>query len=191
MKSWLRSFNIYFYLLAALAVVSGGCSSSGLSMRKEYSTLRVYMEGAPRESPMVYVTRARTLMYIKPEPILTEEDVQKATLADNPDGTFEIQVTFNDHGSLVLDMQTTSNRGKHLIIFSHFPPKGWKEPKDSGTDSAEPPKPGEPRISGWLAAPLIQTGFSNGSLKFTPDASHEEADRIVRGLNNMARDLAK
>ena len=189
MKSCPRAFNIY--LLAALAVLGGGCSSSGLSMRKEYSTLRVYMEGAPRESPMVYVTRARTLMYIKPEPILTEEDVKKATLVDNPDGTFDIQVTFNDEGSIKLDMDTTSNRGKHLIIFCHFPPKGWKEPKNSGTDSSEPPVPGQPRISGWLAAPLIQTGLSNGSLKFTPDASHEEADRIVRGLNNMVSDINK
>ena len=190
MKSWLRLFNIY--LLAALAALGGGCASSGhLSMKKEYSTLRVYMEGSPRESKTVYVTRARTPMYVKPEPILTEEDVSKATLVDNPDGTFEIQVTFNDHGSIVLDMETTSNRGRHLIIFCHFPPKGWKEPKDKGTDSAEPPAPGQPRVSGWLAAPFIQTGLSNGSLKFTPDASYEEADRIVRGLNNMVSDINK
>ncbi len=126
-----------------------------------------------------------------PKPFLTEEDISHARLVDNPDGTFEIQVTFNDHGSLLLDMNTSSNRGKHLIIFCHFPPKGWKEPKDTGTDSAEPPKPGQPRISGWLAAPLIQSGLSNGSLKFTPDASHDEADRIVRGLNNMVSDLNK
>jgi len=190
MKSWLRSFNLY--LLAALAALGGGCVSSGhLSMSKEYSTLRVYLEGSPRESPVVYVTRARTPMYISPEPFLTEEEVSHAQLMDNPDGTFEIQVTFNDHGSLLLDMNTTSNRGKHLIIFCHFPPKGWKQPKDTGTDSVEPPKPGQPRISGWLAAPLIRSGLSNGSLKFTPDASHDEADRIVRGLNNMVSDLNK
>ncbi|MGA2543479.1 MAG: hypothetical protein ABSG78_18165 [Verrucomicrobiota bacterium] len=188
MKSCLRSFNIYLLAAAALA---GGCSSNHFSMRKEYSTLRVYLEGPPGESSLVYVTRAKTPMYVGAEPFLTEEDVSKARLVDNPDGTFDIQVTFNDHGGLVLDMTTTSNRGRHLVIFSHFPPKGWKQPQESGADSVEKPEPGKPRVAGWLAAPLIRTGLSNGSLKFTPDASHDEAERIVRGLNNMVSDLDK
>lgn len=189
MKFWLRSFNIY--LLAAAAALASGCGSNFFGMKKEYSTLRVYLEGSPAESSMVYVTRAKTPMYVAAEPFLTEEDVSRAKLVDNPDDTFDIQITFNDHGALVLDMTTTTSRGKHLIIFSHFPPKGWKQPQDTGVDAVAKPEAGQPRVSGWLAAPLIRTGLSNGSLKFTPDATHEEAERIVRGLNNTVADADK
>ena len=56
-------------------------------------------------------------------------------------------------------------RGKHLVIFSYF---------DQGR---------------WLAAPLITGKNSTGLLTFTPDATREEAERIVRGLNNVAKKL--
>jgi len=188
MKTWLRSFNIYF--LAAGAVLASGCGSNRLSPNKEYATLSIFMEGRQAESLAVHIGRDPTPMYIAPEAILTEEDLRKATLVDHPDGTYDIQLTFNDHGKLVLDMQTTSNKGKHLILFAKFPPKGWKEPKEGDAAGAEKPLPGQPRMSAWLAAPLIAgNGLSNGSLLFTPDASHAEAQQIVRGLNNMASAL--
>ena len=189
MKSWLRSFNIY--LLAAGAVLAGGCGSHTLSMKKEYSTLRVYMEGIPGQSQQVLVTRDKIPMCVEGEPFLTEEDVGKAKLVDNPDGTFEIAVTFNDHAALVLDMHTTSNRGKHLIIFSHFPPKGWKGPQGGDSSSVQKPEPGQPRVSAWLCAPVIRRGLSEGQLLFKPDATHDDAERIVRGLNNMVKEFEK
>ena len=39
----------------------------------------------------------------------------------------------------------------------------------------------------WLAAPVIPSRIGNGVLTFTPDASREEADQIVLGLNNVAK----
>ena len=41
----------------------------------------------------------------------------------------------------------------------------------------------------WLGAPIYQQKISNGVVFFTPDASRSEAERIVRGLNNVARKL--
>ena len=38
----------------------------------------------------------------------------------------------------------------------------------------------------WLAAPRISQRIKDGVLVFTPDATREEAERIVRGLNNVA-----
>ena len=127
-----------------------------------------------------------------PDAVLTESDLSQAKLVDNPDGTYAIQLSFNDHGKLVLDMQTTSNPGKHLIIFAKFPPKGWKEPKEDAGAAVEKPPAGQPRMSAWLAAPLIpRNGFSNGALQFAPDASRQESELIVRGLNNMVAALDK
>ena len=191
MKSWLRSFNIY--LLAAGAVFAGGCSSMHrLNPNKDYATLSVFPEGRPADSLPVQVGWNKTPMYIEAAPILTEDDVSKATLVDHPDGTYEIQLTFTDEAKMLLEMHTIGKQGKHLVIFAKFPPKGWKEPEGGAPATGENAQPGQPRISAWLAAPLIpQNGIANGSLRFAPEASHEEAERIVLGWNNMAKALHK
>jgi hypothetical protein len=191
MKYWLRSFNIY--LLAAGTVLACGCASHRLSVNKQYATLSIFLEGSsPANSLPVQVGWNKTTMYVEPEPVLSEGDLSKATLVDNADGSYEIQLAFDDQGKLVLEMQTTMKQGRHLIIFAKFPPKGWKQPQEGAPGPAENSAPGQPRISAWLAAALIpQNGLSNGLLRFKPEASHEEAERIVLGLNNMASALHK
>jgi hypothetical protein len=194
MKSPPRPFNIY--LCSVLVIVAAGCHAlhlDSLDMKKEYSTLRVYLESANGSSSggsTVLVTRDKIPMVVDPEPFLTEEDLAKATLVDNPDGTYAIRVQFNDHGTLVLDMQTTSSRGRNLVIYSQWPPRGWKEPtnqKEADTAKAAEADPTKPRMKGWLSAVLIRRGITGGSFQFTPDATHEESERIVRGLNNMVK----
>ena len=51
-----------------------------------------------------------------------------------------------------------------------------------------PPRFGELR---WLAAPILQQRIRDGLLVFTPDATREEAERIVRGLKNVAKTVQK
>jgi hypothetical protein len=188
MKSWLRSFNIY--LLAAGTVIAGGCSSvPRLSANKDYATLSIFMEGRPADSLPVQIGWNKTTIYIEGAvPVLTEEDLGMARLVDNADGSYEVQLTFTDHGEKLLEMNTIGKQGKHLVIFAKYRPKGWKEPEGGAPAAEEKPQPGQPRMIFWLAAPLIpQNGITNGSLRFTPEASHEEAERIVLGLNNMAK----
>jgi hypothetical protein len=199
MKRWLNSFNIYF-ALAALILAGTGCESSsgGSNPKKELTTIRLYMEGQRADSSTsgtVLVTRNKYPYTIEKEEILNEGDLAKASVVDNPDGTFYIQLGFNDHGALILDMDTVSNKGKHIIVFSQFPIPGLKQVKhkkksdedvSEATDNGRPEyPPGTPRQSGWLAAVLIRDRLSNGVFRFTPDASHEEAARIVRGLRNV------
>ena len=43
----------------------------------------------------------------------------------------------------------------------------------------------------WLAAPLIRRPIADGVLTFTPDASREEAEKIVKGLNNVTEKIKK
>ena len=189
MKSCLLSFNIY---LLAAAALGGGCGSHYLSPNKEYATLSIFLQGRPADSLPVQIGPDKATVYVAPTPVLTEDDLAKARLVDNPDGSYAIQLTFDDNGKLVLEMQTTSNPGKSLIIFAKFPPKGWTEPKDADAPAIEKPHPGQPRISAWLAAfPIPRNGLANGSLVFIPDASHAEAEHIVRGLNNMVSAMNK
>jgi hypothetical protein len=44
---------------------------------------------------------------------------------------------------------------------------------------------GHPRTSGWLAAVLVRQRNPSGIFRFSPDASHDETARIVRGLKNV------
>jgi hypothetical protein len=43
----------------------------------------------------------------------------------------------------------------------------------------------------WLAAPRITGRIADGRLEFTPDATRDEAERIVHGLNRVAELVAK
>ena len=161
MKIWPRSFNIYLCLIS-LAV---GCAhTNDTGQKKEESTLRVHLEvnadGTGRNAP-VYVTRNKLVVNVDCEPFLTEGDIDKAAVIDAIGG-FAIQIGFDPHAAMMLDMITSSNKGRHLAIMTQFPK------------------------THWMAAPLITKRIPNGILTFTPDLTREEAERMVRGLNNVA-----
>lgn len=169
MKSHWRVFN--FFLVLALTLAMAGCSSSEeRKKKKEYSNVRVHVEADSTgdQSSAITVLRDSPIHFnVEGEPILDERNVEEARLIDNPDGTFAIQLKLDRRGGWILERTTVTHRGKHLAIFSYF---------------------GQGR---WLAAPLMTGKNSTGMLTFTPDATHEEAERIVRGLNNVTRKLQR
>jgi hypothetical protein len=204
MKTWFARFNIYFTL--ATVFFAAGCASNDPNhSKKEQTTLRLYMESTHADLThvgTVLVTRDKVPFMVDREPFLDEADITKAALVDDPsgDGTFSIQIGFNEHGSLILEMMTTSNKGKHIVIFSQFPKPGEKQPKvrkknhdnpddedvaDKAATAPPPESPEKPRSSAWLSAVLVRDRIGNGVFRFIPDASHEEAARIVRGLKNV------
>jgi hypothetical protein len=207
MKRWRRSFNIYFALVCL--ALAAGCAAfrevnNHTNPKKQQSTIRLYIEGQKADaftSGTVLVTRNRVPFTIEREPFLTEADLAKASIVNDPsgDGGYSIQLTFNNHGTMVLDMITADNKGKHIIVFSHFPsaghkahPAGNKPAPADDSDLVEPVPAAAPvgdtnttRNSGWLAAVLIRQRISNGQFRFTPDASRAEGVRIVRGLRNV------
>ena len=204
MKTWIGWFNIYFTLAAVF--FAAGCGTTDPShSKKEQKTLRLYLECSHAELThvgTVLVTRDKVPFMVDREPFLDEADIIKAALVEDPsgDGTFSIQVGFNEHGSLILEMMTTSNKGRHIVVFSQFPKPGEKQPKvrrqnhnnpdDEAVaekEAAAPPPeaPDKPRRSAWLSAVLVRDRIGNGVFRFIPDASHEEAARIVRGLKNV------
>jgi hypothetical protein len=192
MKARLFLFNNI--LLAVAAVLGGGCATGGSSMHdKDFATMTIFMEGRAADNLRVQVGWDKTPMYIEAEPAFTEDDLSKAAWVDNADGTYEIQLTFTEESAMKLQMETIMQKGRHLVIFSAFPPEGPKEEPPKGAPAAgEKPATEQPRSSAWLAAVLIpQNGFSGGSLRFKPDASHEEVERIVLGVNKRLTAMHK
>jgi preprotein translocase subunit SecD len=104
------------------------------------------------------------IFYVNSEPFLSTADLEKATLMEAVGG-FALQLQFNRHGTAVLESFTTSNKGKRMAIFCQFT---------------------EPRV---LAAPMITRRNATGIIRFTPDCSRKEAERILAGLNTAIKEI--
>ena len=169
-------FNIY--LLCLLVACASGCQSPEKKLakkkEKQISTLAVHLEVIPDTmdfSRTIQVFRDKPVdVTIDKRPFLTELDVAEAKIVEDRGG-WALQIQFVRHGAWLLEQYTTTNPGKHMAIFSSF-----------GLDKKE---------ARWLGAPLITKRISNGTLTFTPDATREEAQEIIFGLNHVAKEVAE
>jgi hypothetical protein len=166
-KQWFP-INIYLICLLFLGLACGCQSGSEKNKKKELSTLRLFMETNPdgtERTIQVPVFRERpVLVTVQKGEFLNEGDILNAAVVETMGG-FAIKVQYNRHGTWMLENMTSAYSGSRIAIHSQF---------------------GEAR---WLAAPLIKMPIRDGMLVFTPDASREEAERIVHGLNNVAAQL--
>jgi hypothetical protein len=160
-------------LAALLFLGAAGCKTSEERKRaKQYSSLRVHLEAdaanSDRSSAVSVHRSAPIRLSFEREAVLDESHVRAARVVDQGSGIFAIEIEFDRRGSWLLERTTVANKGRRLLVFSHF---------------------GE--TARWLAAPMITAKNSSGRLVFTPDASREEAERFVRGLNNVAKKLER
>jgi preprotein translocase subunit SecD len=165
-------FNIY--LLASLALLLAcGCQTAEGKKKKEATHIELHLETNQdatdrNEGVPIYRDKgAQFYVNVEKEPFLDEGNIEDAKVVDEVGG-FAIQLKFTWRGTQLLDGISSGNRGKRIAVYSRF----GKDPR-------------------WLGAPIITKRLSNGTFTFTPDATREEADRIVRGLNNLAREARK
>ena len=169
------SFNTFLCrLVASLVVVAlfAGCASHDKAgarkpkpSKRDESSLRLHLEvnadGSDGNAPISVGRQDPFAINVEKKAFLTEFNIEQATVVENFGG-FSISIRFDKEGRWLLEQYTTAHRGKRMAIAAEF---------------------GELR---WLAAPLISQRIADGLLVFTPDATREEADRIVRGLNRVA-----
>ena len=169
-------FNIYLLLLLAAALLCGCRTHKDAEedKGKELAIFRVNLEASSDDAfggAKAQIYRASPVeLTIEKDPFLTEAQVASAQVV-NVLGGFDLQIQLNTEGTWLLQNYSASNPGKHYAIFSQFGAKSNK--------------------GRWLAAPMFGRVISNGVLQFTPDASHEEAEEIALGLNNMAKKFQK
>ena len=166
MASRLCRFNAYL-VVALLSMCCAGCQSM---KKKEASTFRVHLEvtqdGTDKNAPVPVYRQNPMYVNVENAPFLTEVHISKASVVDAM-GSFQIMIQFDRRGTWLLEQYTTAHRGRRIAIFSQF---------------------GAAR---WLAAPVMNNRISDGLLVFTPDATREESERIVTGLNNVAKEFQK
>ena len=155
----------------AVALV-GGCQTD--KKKDQISKLRVHLQASPNTvGATVNVSLLRSnpvSVTIATDPILSEASVVAARIIETPGG-FAIEVQFDESSSLMLEQYSSANPGLHFVIFGQW--------GDKVADAR------------WLAAPLITHRIANGQLAFTPDINRAQADRLVLGLNNVAKKLQK
>jgi len=164
-----RRFNLYL-LTAILAMVAVGCASHKNDKDKQLATFRMHLEAGAEDSARtttIQLYRAKPFdMPVQKDPILTEAHVAAARVVEALGG-FELQIQLNQQGTWLLQQYSASYSGRHYALFTQFGEKG-KETR-------------------WLGAPQFSRIISDGLIQITPDASREEADEIVIGLNNIAK----
>lgn len=166
MRARYRWFNYYFLGLLLLGLGTGCLSPEEKANRKAASTIRLYIESdydtTGDKTTLIPIMRSNPVtIRIEKNPVLSEAYIADAALVETMGG-FAIQVTFDYHGKLVLEALSSTHRGRRVAIYSM-----WNEGR-------------------WLAAPQLSSRLTEGTLVFTPDATRQEAERIVRGLNNIA-----
>ena len=164
MKIRFPGFNTY--LLAALLALGAGCKTDE---KKEASTLKFHLEVTPDgtdQNSLVPIGRDGAFtVNVQKDAFLNEGLIAKASVVNDALGGFALMIQFNRKGSWLLEQYTIAHKGRRAAIFSQF---------------------GQAR---WLAAPVMKNRISDGRFVFTPDATREEAERIARGLNSVARGL--
>lgn len=162
MKTWPFQFNIILLLAALLA----GCETGG--KKKEFTAIELHLEAAPDDTGFnraINVCRAQPVpVSVENSAFLDERELRRAAVVD-ADGGFAILLQFTPRGASILENTMRDNPGHRIAILAVF---------------------GESR---WLAAPKLARPVTNGQLSFTPDATRDEAERIVRGLTNAIAGL--
>lgn len=172
MKIYVSRFNIILLLLCC--GIFTACQTTKLTpeetalkkkYKKEKALVHLHLGGAANSSGRTIEIYRQKPIYISvdPVPFVDFRNITDARLVEDQTG-FAIQIQLDAHGTFVMDTVTTAQRGKPIAVMAQ-----------TGT------------MQRWLAAPLIQQRNASGFFTFTPDATRDEAERIVYGIRNVAK----
>lgn len=174
MQHRLNKFNCILALAVAVVCLVSGCQTSGRP-KGPVTILRLHLEVSQTDadlSGLALIGRTDPIpIYVEKSPFIDERDVASAAIVDE-DGTFSLRLEFTRRGRWLLEQYSASNPGRRCAIFCQFGNR-------------------KTRVSRWLGAPMFTRRIADGVLVFVPDASRAEAEQIVTGLNNLARQTAK
>jgi hypothetical protein len=168
MRGPLACINLVLALFVAVSASASPEPVLQLARKpKAVKRFRVHVESKhdiPERSLVVELGKPNPVRFTAEKlPILNEVHVTKAALLDEVGG-FRVQITFNTLGAKILESYTAAAAGRHLLIMTEID--------------------GEAR---WLGAPLIRRRLGEGVLDFIPNATREDMERLVNGLNKEVR----
>ena len=165
-------FNSYLLVLVAacLAACETTHPSGSPKAATGVATLRIHLETHPDPlglSRQITVGIEDAQTFFVTAPMISEEALVAARLWEGNADQFAIHLQFNREGQRTLEMLSMSYRGKRLALMSQFP---------------------EAR---WIGTVRMDRRIADGALLFRPEATREEAERIVHLLNGTVAKLKK
>jgi hypothetical protein len=166
MKILPNLFNII--LLGACLGLAAGCKTGLKSKLKaeDATTLSCFIEAHPglgdRTMPVRVGRNNPVSLTVEASPYIREINVLKAEAWDTTDGGVAIRLELDRFGSRKLEIASVMHRGRRMAVMVQFPE------------------------SRWIDIVELNRKQSDGVLILYPDASPEEVDRIVKGLNLLA-----
>jgi preprotein translocase subunit SecD len=156
------------------ALLLTGCQTAEKKKKEkkdeEAATIELHMEvsqdGTKDNGPVAIGREGLFQVNVDKAPFVDTANVVEAKLLDDMGG-FVIELKFDWTGTTLLESETTANRGKRIAVLCQY------------------------TKNRWLAAPIVNKRITDGVFRFTPDVTREEAERIVRGLNNVIKKLKK
>jgi len=166
-------FNLFLCLAFAM-LFAVACHSAAEKKKKKESKETAYVElhlevnrdGSPDNHEVTINTNSPYTINVDKMPFVDSGDLDEAVIVDDLGG-FMIRLKFNWRGTQLLDGASSANHNRRVAVFARWPEERW------------------------LASPMIHKRIADGVFTFTPDCSREEAVRIVRGLNNVAKKAKK
>lgn len=161
---------IFFLTLSGIV----GCKSSAERKKDKFMVslsfhLEVPRDGSNRNYTIQALRSNPFAVNVEVAPFVDPSHIQSAALVDTLGG-YAIQVTLNNSGVFRMQNVTGTNRQKRIAVQS------------LNSDNEQR----------WLAAPKLTQPINNGVFIFTPDVdSREEAEKLVRGVNNMVKKIER
>ena len=165
--------NFYLFALNALLLAMlAGAPGLGCAERDKHGNklkpvqLRLHIESyqdVPERLTTITMGRAAPFSYsVERGSFLKDDQIVAATLLEN-DGLYAIKIKLDRQGETILNQLTSSNSGKRIAVWAEF---------------------GEVR---WIGSVRIERRITNGEMTFTPDTTRDEAEKIVDGVNHLAK----
>ncbi len=165
----LTRFNLLFAAIAGIIVLAAGCSTT---KNKDGVRLQLHQEvnsdGSDRNGPVTIGRDHPFSVNVERQAFLDERSVARAWIGDVLGG-FQVLIQFDRHGTWVLEQYSVANKGQHAAILASL-----------GKGNAR-----------WIGAPVFTQRISDGLLAFTPDATREEVEKMVKDLNKLAKETQK
>jgi preprotein translocase subunit SecD len=165
MKIRLLRFNAFLAAVALAVALGAGCKSP--NKREDLSSLQLHIEvnadGTDRNGPVTIGRSVPFQVNVDKYPFVSERHLKEASVVE-VNGGFAIRLQFGQQGTRLLEQFSSAQQGRRVAILAQWEGQGR-----------------------WLGAPRIERRIANGLLEFTPDATREESDRLVDGLNEAIK----
>jgi hypothetical protein len=152
----MNSFRIFF---VCLAVALAGCSTSDISDKTKYASVRIFLQTTPLLPPeqrnVVVIPNPPLTLNVARFAELSEHDMIKAEAIKTPTSK-QLVLQFDQHGQIQVENFTTERRGEfYVLVINNVP----------------------------VAAPSIQQTIRDGKLVIEMDMTDEELDSVVKRIN--------